>query len=623
MMALGFWNTHWHKGSGRDDMLGVLGGLRAQALEEAKELTPHTEDSISRAVSRLARKPTRWADGWTNSELKHVLQNSPEARKVLPDVYNSAEREAVLPAQATYVIVGLAPKPGITPSIEKGKRPICIFSSFYQLWGLLRGDLNGQWEASKAGHWDTAIKGSSALLTGLMRALLDEAAAINNIVAVSAYFDMAKLYDSISLSKLCTFALKLKYPALPLSFSIQAYLGGRRLRADGCVSEETKPWRSLVAGCKRANIYARIILYDLMDHLARKLPMVTAFQFVDDLVQRAEGTVASVAIFLPEAVSAIMRGAEQLELVVSQTKTKIAGHALGAKAVCLQLQAMDVHIDVADEVKDLGIGQSWRTRRVVKQQYKRLKLGLSRVNKVKKLKFTRQAKKLINTGVMPAACYGAPAGWPPRQVAQARSAMARVLPGGKLSACITTTIRLSSKKPFDDPGVKMPVTTILTWIDLWYKLVEGRRSPIRIAWGKVLRDMVERLPTQRWAKVTGPISATIVSLQEMGWHPALPDVWVDEMGDSWQLTAGVSSSDIKHKLTEAITKQYWRKAATFHLGDGLQEGPDLTEWTRQYNQRITENKLDEAGMQATIGSGGFWSPARRLKSALATAGCFF
>ena len=153
-LRLGFWNTHWHKGSGRDEMLRVLGGLRALALEEAKDVAPHTEDSINRAVGRLARKPTRWADGWTNLELKHVLQNSTEARKGLSDVYNLAEREAVLPAQATYVIVGLAPKPGITPSIEKGERPICIFSSFYQLWGLLRGDLNAQWESSKAGHCD-------------------------------------------------------------------------------------------------------------------------------------------------------------------------------------------------------------------------------------------------------------------------------------------------------------------------------------------------------------------------------------------------------------------------------------------------------------------------------------
>ena len=78
------------------------------------------------------------------------MEASPGARAELAHVYNTVELTAALPCQAAVATVGLLPKPGAVATVQQGERPICIFSSFFQLWGLLRGNLNTTWEVERA-----------------------------------------------------------------------------------------------------------------------------------------------------------------------------------------------------------------------------------------------------------------------------------------------------------------------------------------------------------------------------------------------------------------------------------------------------------------------------------------
>ncbi len=45
--------------------------------------------------------------------------------------------------------------------------------------------------------------------------------------------------------------------------------------------------------------FARIMLYELMDFAHRRYYMVPGYQYVDDLVQRCEGTVRPITACLP------------------------------------------------------------------------------------------------------------------------------------------------------------------------------------------------------------------------------------------------------------------------------------------------------------------------------------
>ena len=48
----------------------------------------------------------------------------------------------------------------------------------YRIWGATRRNLVAEWSEEKAGFWDDAIKGSSALRAALARLLKDELMAL-------------------------------------------------------------------------------------------------------------------------------------------------------------------------------------------------------------------------------------------------------------------------------------------------------------------------------------------------------------------------------------------------------------------------------------------------------------
>ena len=134
-----FWSSLWRKEASfegdRNELLSVLGLIRAAALEHAQELGRLTGVDVAKATARLSNKATRWADSWTHAELKHIVSNSAEGRSELAEVYNTAELNGALPHQAAIATVGLVSKPGSSSLVSAGERPICIFSSFFQLWG--------------------------------------------------------------------------------------------------------------------------------------------------------------------------------------------------------------------------------------------------------------------------------------------------------------------------------------------------------------------------------------------------------------------------------------------------------------------------------------------------------
>eukprot|EP00974_Lingulodinium_polyedra_P010652 1026374-Lingulodinium_polyedra.AAC.1 len=57
-----------------------------------------------------------------------------------------------------------------------GDRPITLTAGLYRCWSMLRKAEVTKWEASKAGHWDSAIRGSDARRAALVRATRAEVA---------------------------------------------------------------------------------------------------------------------------------------------------------------------------------------------------------------------------------------------------------------------------------------------------------------------------------------------------------------------------------------------------------------------------------------------------------------
>ena len=113
------------------------------------------------------------------------------AKQALVDLLTQVEQELVWPATILLNLIILLAKP------NGGERPIALIAILYRIWVRMRKPELEVWEAARAGHWDSAVQGSSALKAALRRALADEMAIATDLAVISVLWDLEKFYDSI------------------------------------------------------------------------------------------------------------------------------------------------------------------------------------------------------------------------------------------------------------------------------------------------------------------------------------------------------------------------------------------------------------------------------------------
>ena len=137
---------------------------------------------------------------------------------------NDAEKDGIFPLQALLALIPLLPKP------LGGDRPIFLATQFYVLWAGLRRPWSSEWEEKKAGFWDDAIKGSSALQAGLRRRLFDEIAAAHGLATASLFWDLEKFYDTIDVYRLARLAAQEGYPMKMCTMDLYMHTAPRMLK---------------------------------------------------------------------------------------------------------------------------------------------------------------------------------------------------------------------------------------------------------------------------------------------------------------------------------------------------------------------------------------------------------
>ena len=81
-----------------------------------------------------------------------------------------------------------------------------------------QGRCGGKWETRKAGFWDKAVAGSSALQAGLARAFNHEIHHHLGLTTGSIFYDMETFYDTLDPTKVVEQAIGLGYEATSLFF---------------------------------------------------------------------------------------------------------------------------------------------------------------------------------------------------------------------------------------------------------------------------------------------------------------------------------------------------------------------------------------------------------------------
>ena len=106
---------------------------------------------------------------------------------MLTDILNDVERTLTFPAQVLLNVIALLGKP------QGGERPITLTTAPYRLYSRIRKTFVTEWESTRAGFWDSAVKGSTPLRAALIRELYNEVPVYMGLAVAQILWDMEKV----------------------------------------------------------------------------------------------------------------------------------------------------------------------------------------------------------------------------------------------------------------------------------------------------------------------------------------------------------------------------------------------------------------------------------------------
>ncbi|CAK0877398.1 unnamed protein product, partial [Prorocentrum cordatum] len=218
----------------------LLGRARARAREDAFPLfdLEALEDGIRRMKGTSAK-------GIEQLGKKDLIWLPEQGKQELVQLFQLIEQSVAWPWQLTVVLVTLLRKP------SGDDRAIGILSTLARLWSSCRGEYRVSWTKAKAGHWDAAVAGSSALREALARSYLDETVALTTIkdwVQASVLWDIEGFYDALKWQLLLETGMEHEFPPCILALEMILHMGVRFLRDSGYYSDAIVPEQSMIAG---------------------------------------------------------------------------------------------------------------------------------------------------------------------------------------------------------------------------------------------------------------------------------------------------------------------------------------------------------------------------------------
>jgi hypothetical protein len=499
-------------------------------------------------------------------------------RQDLARILNAAEKEGMWPWQALQVLVHLVPQPGKPKDRAIGCLPMLV-----RLHGKLRKAYPDRWSEERAGFWDEAVRGSSALQAALKRALTDEAACLMGATAGGIYLDIQGFYDNIDLEKLFSCCLSMGYPRRVLILSFLAYLSPRWLTQGGWVTEApVQPLVSLVTGERNGNNMARVATYDIMEDYHKSVGLrAPAYQWVDDLTAKAVGTAETVRSHLVEAAAFLEKALTADGYTVSPKSKVVASKWTLAQQVEEALRRRGIRsAKAALRTTDLCLDAAGGFKLTKPKHGARKRVAGTRVGGYMRLRGAGGATvaKLFRTGALPKYSYGSRAyGAHPAEVEHARRALGVLLTGAKAGRCLTTALCIGQPK-WQDPAISMRVGFTQQWLDLWSRSKDLRGRVTR-AWPLARAAMESGSSRSRWRRSAGALSGIILTLMDIGWKPISALEWHTDIGEVWQLPGEEDDAEEMNHIAPVLMdvrsssqRPLWKRAAGHHLGQDLGEG---------------------------------------------------
>ena len=357
-----------------------------------------------------------------------------------------------------------------------------------------------QWEAKWVGHWDKAVRKSDALRAALCRHLRVEMAIALGASVVEVFYDCEKFYDSISPELVARAGIALEYPPGLLYLGLVMHMAPKVLRHKGAYSLPVLASKGILVGCMQSVTWTRVFLWEMLDFAHKQFKPVKIESWVDDLVLLAIGSSTQVPRLAADASLYVTKELARRGCTVSPTKTcyMASSRHVGwrfARRVAIRGRTF---IKKAASVRDLGVNACMRQRRIGIGMGRR-KAATARGKVIKRFtKHAAQATKLVKTGWMPQATWGAAvSGLAPSTQLRLRGQLAEISGHRKAGGCSTTTIRLTFGRRAD-PLVQLKVDLLVAWARVL--MTEGVQKWQRV-WQWWKERLVRKPVARRWRRI--------------------------------------------------------------------------------------------------------------------------
>ncbi|CAK0907479.1 unnamed protein product, partial [Prorocentrum cordatum] len=440
------WRDRWTSKPDREPALReAMSELRTLAREALRERPYHSRDDVVSAIRTFPRATGKGADQWTPGHLLAVSDQGHEAFATL----------------LSMVVVG-------------NERGIGLLLLPVRIWGRMAKAAMTQWCDKRAGHWDAAVRGSSALQAALLAVVLDETRAHVGVAEQSNFLMDVEFYDYIDLALMIHKGISLEVPPVELYLCCLTCLAPRVVKSHGACSSTIVPNCSILPGCGKANHWARAFICHLLDAAHARSPVARVRQYVGDVRSRIEGAAEEVLDHAKDVAVTLVQGCLDLGLRVSPKSILMMARPRDEKAVLTHVYQ-----------------ETWHTRAE----------GVHGEGPRHRLHHGFQAKQQ----------------------------------GGQNSDDGSEGEGYASLSISQDDEPKMAALAqqVKEWFYSWARHSE-LRDRVRLGWRAVLKGLRYLRPRARWKCVTGPMGAIILALRDIGWIPRAPDVWIDDEGSEWR-----------------------------------------------------------------------------------------
>ena len=117
---------------------------------------------------------------------------------------------------------------------------------------------------------------------------------------------------------------------------------------------------------------------------------------------------------------------------------------------------------------------------------------------------------------------------------------------------------------------------------------------------------------------SGPMAATMATLEGLGWVPRTPYAWLAPSGDEWKFVAG-DTFDVMHALKSDAESQVWQAVATQHCGLGLQNGADVSVLKRHLLSLRRKQQPGHASLLFKIATSQIWASNGKREAGIPVA----